>query len=91
MAIVKTNICTGKTLYWYKLNHYPSEPRFIPSPSLGSGEDAGLVIFSALDGVTNTSAVHLLNAATFDEVADASFPSGQWMPFPTHGDYYSTK
>ena len=99
MAIVKYTLCDSKSqshsphvdavdnaqLYWNKENYYPSEPTFVPSDT-PQGEDDGVLIFTALDGVSMESILVVVDARTMDTLQEIKIPLR--MTFTTHGQWY---
>ena len=86
MAVVKHNICTGERRHWYKPANYPSEPKFVDDDS-STIEDYGVIIFTVLDGTTNTSRIVMLNARSMEELE--SWEIEQKIAFTTHGEFYT--
>eukprot|EP00928_Gymnodinium_smaydae_P065598 TRINITY_DN48704_c0_g1_i1.p1 TRINITY_DN48704_c0_g1~~TRINITY_DN48704_c0_g1_i1.p1 ORF type:complete len:564 (+),score=70.96 TRINITY_DN48704_c0_g1_i1:67-1692(+) len=84
MAILKHDLCKGTRTYWHKQHTYLAEPFFIPAP--GGGEDDGVVVFVALDGVERKSKYVVLDAASFKEIAIVPLPTH--VPFTAHGSFY---
>ena len=88
MAISKWNVCETPATqkYFYRPNHYPSEPKFIPSGRDGAAEDEGVLIFSLLNGVDETSSLLIIDAQTFDVILEQRLPHP--VGFTTHGEFY---
>eukprot|EP00928_Gymnodinium_smaydae_P049519 TRINITY_DN33244_c0_g1_i1.p1 TRINITY_DN33244_c0_g1~~TRINITY_DN33244_c0_g1_i1.p1 ORF type:complete len:542 (-),score=61.17 TRINITY_DN33244_c0_g1_i1:249-1874(-) len=84
MAILKHDLCKGTRTYWHKEFNYLAEPFFIPAPN--GGEEDGVVVFVALDGVKRISQYVVLDAATFKEIAIVPLPAH--IPFTAHGSFY---
>jgi carotenoid cleavage dioxygenase-like enzyme len=89
MAIAKYDICAkdapAAPLLWERPSWYPSEPTFLASAD-GSAEDAGLLVFTALDGEKEETRLIILDARTMKEVAAVGpFPR---IGFTTHGEFY---
>lgn len=93
VAVVKHNICTGETIYWYRPNWFPSEPFFVPNPAKGA-EDDGVVTFTALSGVDQQSYIVVVDAKDMGKegVLGGGFLE-QALPeivgFTTHGQWYA--
>ncbi len=85
-AFVKKNLCdSSKDLAWYKPNHYPSEPWFIPSPNPTSEHD-GILLNVILDGEIGKSYLGIFDAKTMELINSAYLPVS--IPFPLHGRFY---
>lgn len=85
MAVVKQNSCTGEATYWYKDNFFPSEPTFIPA--IGStGEDEGVLLFTAVRGATKTSYLEIVNAKDMSLIQEVEIPG--IITFTTHGEWF---
>jgi len=89
-AILKHNVCTGERQYWYKPSHFPSEAFFVPrvdDPDLQEGEDDGVVVFTATDGVQDKSYLLVLDAGNFtNTLVEQELP--ERMTFTTHGEWF---
>ena len=84
--IVKKNVCdSSRDLFWYKLNHYPSEPTFIPIPNAVE-EDDGILVDIILDGEKGKSYVAIFDAKTMQLKNKAYLPTV--VPFVFHGQYF---
>jgi carotenoid cleavage dioxygenase-like enzyme len=86
MAIVKQNVCTFTTVYFYRTNAYPSEPTFIDDPN-SEVEDHGVLVFTLLDGLNETSSYFVVDPLTMTELAAVNV--GSTIGFTTHGKFYS--
>jgi len=86
MAIVKHDICMGKTMYWSEPNVYLNEPFFIPSGTL---EEDGTLIFTANDGSKGKAIFVALDAKTFKEIERIELPFH--IPFTAHGSFIPRK
>lgn len=84
-AIVKQNVCTGERVYWYRPNHFPSEPRFI-NDVRSDVEDDGTLLFTVLDGESGISSLRVLDTATMKEIDNYELPIP--IAFTTHGQFY---
>ena len=85
MAIVKYDLCSGAgKRAWYRRNWYPSEPTFVEAPG-AAAEDDGVLVFVALDGARDESALLVLNATSMEEISETSTPR---IGFTTHGQFY---
>ncbi|XP_045189226.2 carotenoid isomerooxygenase-like [Mercenaria mercenaria] len=86
MALVKKDVCTGKTdKAWYKKGSYFNEAFFVPRPG-GVEEDDGVVLVDILDTVTKTSAMVVFDAKTMTIISTAQLPTNN--PFGTHGRFF---
>ncbi len=92
MAIIKHDVCTGKSTFWSgnapgaAYHHfYPSEPKFVPRPG-AADEDDGTLVFTALDGATRKSSLIVADAKTMQTVSNATLPTT--VGFTTHGEFY---
>mmetsp|Transcript_89722 Transcript_89722/g.178383 ORF Transcript_89722/g.178383 Transcript_89722/m.178383 type:complete len:548 (-) Transcript_89722:47-1690(-) len=91
MAVMKHELCgqsaERSSLSWSRKNWYPSEPTLLPSPEAGAPEDAGILVFTALDGAKRQTFLILLDAATMEVLSEAGpFPP---IGFTTHGEFYA--
>ncbi|XP_019637828.1 PREDICTED: carotenoid isomerooxygenase-like [Branchiostoma belcheri] len=85
-ALVKKNLCTpGKDLFWYKPNHYVSEPSVVPNPE-GKDEDDAVVLSAVFDAVLGKSYLLILDAKTIKPINTAYMPT--YIPFGFHGKYF---
>ncbi|KAI8517080.1 hypothetical protein Bbelb_056610 [Branchiostoma belcheri] len=85
-ALVKKNLCTpGKDLFWYKPNHYVSEPSVVPNPE-GKDEDDAVVLSAVFDAVLGKSYLLILDAKTMKPINTAYMPT--YIPFGFHGKYF---
>ena len=87
MAVVKQDSCTGKTLYWHKDNFFPSEATFIPATGL-TGEDEGVLLFTAVHGSTKKSYLEIVNAKDMSLIEEVEIPG--IITFTTHGEWFPT-
>jgi len=91
MAVAKHELCGQRaglaSLSWSRKNWYPSEPVLLPSLEAGAAEDAGIVVFTALDGAKRQTSLILLDAATMEVLSEVGpFPP---IGFTTHGEFYA--
>ncbi|KAI8972509.1 carotenoid oxygenase [Pilobolus umbonatus] len=90
-SIVKINLESKSVLAsWHQHNCYPSEPTFIPRPSIGAGdevaEDEGVLMSIVMDASKSTSFILVLDAITFKVLATAD--TGCLIPLSfSHGSY----
>ena len=85
-TIVKKNLCKpGSDTAWYRLNHYPTEPWFVPKPG-GKDEDDGILLTLILDGERKTSYLAILDGKTM-KLINKSYLS-QHIPFTLHGKFF---
>ena len=85
-SLVKVDMHTGATTEWFKPDHYPSEPNFMPRPASEGGtgaEDDGVIVSTILCGPEGTSFLLVLNATTWEEIAWAKAP--HFLPYMSHG------
>lgn len=86
MALVKKDLCTGKTdKAWYKKGSYFNEAFFVPRPG-ASEEDDGVLLVDILDTVTKESAMVIFDAKTLKITSSALLPTNN--PFGTHGRFF---
>ena len=81
-SLVKVDMSSGKTLEWFREDHYASEPNFIPRPD-GTAEDDGVLVSSVLAWPINTTVLLVLDARTMVEVATIRAP--HVLPYVSHG------
>jgi carotenoid cleavage dioxygenase-like enzyme len=87
MAISKRDVCKGgleDRVYWSRPDVYPGEPMFVPAAS--GDEDAGTVIFIALDGQKERTLFVTLDAKTMGELDVVELPAR--IPFTAHGQFF---
>jgi len=84
--IVKINIQNGTSLNWYKENHYPGEPVFIPNPESQS-EDDGVILSIVLDIERENSYLLVLDARSFEEIGRAVVEQPILIGY--HGNYFN--
>ncbi len=82
--VIKADMETGETKAWSEDGAYPGEPVFVAAPD-AEGEDEGVLLSIVLDGVTETSYLLVLDAATLEERARAVVP--ERIPFGFHGQF----
>ena len=86
VSIVKNDLCGSKTdKMWFKRNHYPTEPLFIPDPN-SPHEDGGLILSFVLNGETHQTYIAVLDARSLELVNEAILPTR--VPFGLHGNYF---
>ena len=86
LKLVKQDVCnSSRDLFWFKPNHYPSEPTFIPRPNAVE-EDDGILVDIILDGEKGKSYVALFDAETMQLKNKAYLPTV--VPFLFHGGYF---
>ena len=95
-ALVKHDMCgagsqssatNSSNTYWYKPNHYQSEARFVPSEDPGAAEDSGTLVFIDFDGISGTSYLVTIDAATMKTVETIALPVP--VPFMLHGEFHA--
>ena len=85
-TIVKKNVCKPNSdTAWYQVNHYPTEPWFVPKPG-GETEDDGILFSLILDGERKTSYLGILDARTM-KLINKSYLS-EHIPFTLHGSFF---
>lgn len=87
-AIVKQNVCTGKTEYWHRKGSYPLEAIFVPSDRSDRMEDEGVLLFVAISEADHTSHFHMLNATDMSDILDIALPV--IVPYQAHGEFYKS-
>jgi carotenoid cleavage dioxygenase-like enzyme len=80
----KLDVTTGETRVWREDHLYPGEPVFVPAPD-AAGEDDGVVLSVALDADRGRSALVVLDAGSFTELARVEVPHA--IPFGFHGQF----
>lgn len=86
MALVKKDVCTGKTdKYWYKPGNYFNEAFFVARPG-SVDEDDGVLLVNVLDTATQESQIVLFDAKTLEITNSATLPTN--IPFGTHGRFF---
>lgn len=89
--LVKLDTTTGETTTWRAAGCYPGEPVFVPAPAepgrdgADGAEDNGVILSVVLDSGAGRSALLVLDATTFTELARAGVP--HVIPFGFHGQY----
>ena len=74
-TLMKKNMCDEtKDIIWYKPNHFPSEPWFVPDPE-GSAEDDGILLDVILDGDRGKSYLAVFDAKTLRMINRAYLPN----------------
>ena len=85
IALSKKDLCHPQNdKIWYKQNHYPSEPFFVPIPG-AIQEDDGLLFSIILDGEAEKSYLGVFNARTMELENFGYVPDV--IPFLVHGHY----
>ena len=88
MAVLKKNACSGDVLYWHQDNFFPSEPTFVASKNnVNNDEDAGVLLFTAVDGATQQSYLMMVDAKTMQTLEQVKIPG--IITFTTHGQWYN--
>ena len=82
--LVKLDVAVGGMVQWRQDGCFPGEPVFVPAPG-GSAEDDGVVLSVVLDSGAGRSALVVLDAATFTELARAEVPHA--VPYGFHGQF----
>jgi beta,beta-carotene 9',10'-dioxygenase len=83
--IVKIDVEDGSVRAWDADGCWAGEPIFVPRPD-GTAEDDGVILSVVLDAEAQRSALVILDAATFEEVARAEAP--HVVPFGFHGQFF---
>ena len=86
--LIKIDIKTGKSINWFKIHQYPSEPVFIPNPA-AKREDDGIIITIVLDAVKKNSYLLILNAESLNEIGRAEVEQPILIGY--HGAYFENK
>ncbi len=81
-SIYKINLGDNKIINWYRFNHYPTEPIFIPN---GIYEDDGYIASVVLDGNVGKSYLIILDAHDLSIVSESYLDT--YIPFTCHGFY----
>jgi len=76
------------TKAWYRENHFPAEPVFVPQPK--GAEDEGVLLVPVTDGVEKRGYLLVLNATTMEELAIASLSPGEHLPYTQHGKWFES-
>jgi len=85
--LIKKNICDStQDKIWFRENHYTGEPMFVPRPG-ATEEDDGVVLDIVLDGEAGESYLLLLDAASWETIAEARLP--HIIPMQIHGAWFS--
>jgi len=84
-TIVKVDTHTRTVARWTQPHTYVGEPVFVARPG-GQDEDDGVVLCVALEGATGHSALLVLDARSFEELARAEVP--QHVPYGFHGIFH---
>ena len=85
VTLVKKDVSgRGRDVAWFKKNHYPSEPWFLPAPNSKS-EDDGLLLSLVFNGHRKHSYLALFDAKTMKRVNKAHLPSR--IPMTLHGRF----
>merc|ERR1712168_12553 len=83
----KKNMCEPeKDRMWYKENHYPTEPVFIPAPD-GKEEDEGVILSSIMDGEKGLSYLGVFDASTMELLSTSYLPFH--IPTTLHGMFFN--
>jgi len=88
--LVKLDVTDGSTRVWEEPGAWAGEPVFVPRPGRDQdgGEDDGVVLSVVLDAEAGRSALLVLDARSFEEIARAQAP--QRIPFGFHGQFFNT-
>jgi carotenoid cleavage dioxygenase-like enzyme len=84
-ALVKMDLVSRESTFWYSDGCYPGEPVFAAAPE-GENEDDGVILSVVFDSKQMTSFVLLLDAASFTELARATVH--HHVPLGFHGQYF---
>jgi carotenoid cleavage dioxygenase-like enzyme len=77
----------ANAVVWYRPQHYPQEPIFVPRPG-GTAEDDGVLLSNVLDGGKETTYLSILDASSLREVARVDFAEPQVLPYMQHAAYF---
>jgi len=86
MAVLRYDVCTGAKASFGRPSAYPSEPTLVTT---GAAEAEGVLLFTLLDGPTDTSSLVLLNATSLHVLEEVALPMR--VPFTTHGRWYGAE
>ena len=92
MGTPKPRLSKPSVTAWFKADHFPSEPVFVPrnsSASAGLDEDDGVILAQVLDGLQKRTYLVVLDASTMTELALASLDPGLATPYTQHGRWFS--
>jgi beta,beta-carotene 9',10'-dioxygenase len=84
--LVKVDVTDGSHRTWEEDSAWAGEPVFVPRPG-ATEEDDGVVLSVVLDTEAAASALVVLDAASFTEIARAHAP--HHIPFGFHGQFFS--
>lgn len=84
--LLKIDVINKTEKEWYEADTFPSETIFVPNPN-ATAEDDGVLLTVFLDGKTEKSFMHIMDAKSFTELARINLP--QHIPFGFHGQFYS--
>jgi beta,beta-carotene 9',10'-dioxygenase len=82
--LAKVDVVDGTTAVWREDGCFPGEPVFVAAPD-ATGEDQGVVLSVVLDANEGRSALLVLDAGTFTELARAEVPHA--IPYGFHGQF----
>lgn len=83
--LVKFDIATQATCFWFEQDCYPGEPVFVGKPGRVL-EDDGVILSVVLDAANATSFLLVLDAQSFSEIARAVLPQPVLIGY--HGAFY---
>jgi beta-carotene 15,15'-monooxygenase/beta,beta-carotene 9',10'-dioxygenase len=72
---------------WYKPQHYPQEPIFVPRPG-ATGDDDGVLLNNVLDGANRTTYLSILDGKTLTELARLDFYDPEVLPYMQHAAFF---
>ena len=81
--LCKLDVSDGSVRVWQD-GGFPGEPVFVPAPD-ATGEDEGVVLSVVLDAAAGHSALLVLDAVSFTELARAEVPHA--IPYGFHGQF----
>ncbi len=84
-CIEKIDVESGASWTWHEPETYPGEAVFVPRPDQRA-EDDGVLLSVVLDVDVERSALLVLDASTFEELARAPLPHA--LPFGFHGQFF---
>jgi carotenoid cleavage dioxygenase-like enzyme len=85
-GLVKVDVEDGTVRSWEADGCWAGEPVFVPRPG-GETEDDGVVLSVVLDAPAGRSALVILDAGSFEEIARAQAP--HVVPFGFHGQFFT--
>ena len=85
-AVLQIDTVSNAQRVWERPDESPGEAIFVPRPD-GHDETDGVVLFASMDTRAQRSALVVLDAATFTELARAWVPA--LLPIGFHGQFWA--